>query len=156
VRAILDHCSGGRETSFPVGGQIIREGETTGRLYVLADGQLEVVKDGTVVANVAEPGSIVGEMSVLLDQPHTATVRAVSATRLYEFDDAATFLAQPSVAILVAKTLAQRLYNATNYLADISGNMRACEAFFNGCATGNLMGARQGWATRPAPVRVAG
>ena len=98
-------------TSFPVGSQIIREGETTGRLYVLVDGQLEVVKDGTVVANVAEPGSIVGEMSVLLGQPHTATVRAASTTRLYEFDDAATFLAsQPSLAMLVAKTLAQRLY----------------------------------------------
>jgi CRP/FNR family cyclic AMP-dependent transcriptional regulator len=120
MRAILQHCSGGRETSFPVGSQIIREGETTGRLYVLVDGQLEVVKDGTVVANVAEPGSLVGEMSVLLGQPHTATVRAVSATRLYEFDDAATFLAsQPSVAMLVAKTLAQRLYSATTNLADI-------------------------------------
>ncbi len=119
MRAILDHCSGGRETSSPVGSQIIREGETTGRLYVLVDGQLEVVKDGTVVANLAEPGSIVGEMSVLLDQPHTATVRAASTTRLYEFDDAATFLAsQPSLAMLVAKTLAQRLYQSTTYLAD--------------------------------------
>jgi len=39
---------------------------------------------------------------------------------LYEFDDAATFLAsQPSVAVLVAKTLAQRLYKATTYLTDI-------------------------------------
>jgi CRP/FNR family transcriptional regulator, cyclic AMP receptor protein len=57
MRAILQHCSGGRETSFPVGSQIIREGETARRLYVLVDGQLEVVKDGTVVANVAEPGS---------------------------------------------------------------------------------------------------
>ena len=120
MRAILQHCSGGRETSFPVGSQIIREGETTGRLYVLVDGQLEVVKDETVVANVAEPGSLVGEMSVLLGQPHTATVRAVSATRLYEFDDAAKFLAsQPSVAMLVAKTLAPRLYSATTNLADI-------------------------------------
>jgi CRP/FNR family transcriptional regulator, cyclic AMP receptor protein len=120
MRAILQHCSGGRETSFPVGSQIIREGETAGRLYVLVDGQLEVVKDGTVVANVAEPGSLVGEMSVLLGQPHAATVRAVSATRLYEFDDAATFLAsQPSVAMLVAKTLVQRLYSATTNLADI-------------------------------------
>ncbi len=48
------------------------------------------------------------------------TVRAASTTCLYEFDDAATFLAsQPSVAVLVAKTLAQRLYKATTYLTDI-------------------------------------
>jgi CRP/FNR family cyclic AMP-dependent transcriptional regulator len=120
MRAILEHCAGGRETSFSVGSQAIGEGEMTGRLYVLVDGQLEVIKGGTVVASVAEPGSVVGEMSVLLGQPHTATVRAVSTTRVYEFDDAAKFLAsQPSIAVLIAKTLAERLYDATTYLADI-------------------------------------
>jgi hypothetical protein len=51
---------------------------------------------------------------------HTATVRSVAITRLYEFDDAATFLvSQPSVATLIAKTLAQRLYESTTNLADI-------------------------------------
>jgi len=129
MRALLEHCVGGRETSFPVGSQVIREGETSGRLYVLMDGQLEVVKDGTVVANVEEPGAIVGEMSVLLGQPHTATVRAASTARVYEFEDAARFLAsQPAVAMLVAKTLAQRLYASTSYLADIKrqyANLRA-------------------------------
>jgi CRP-like cAMP-binding protein len=120
MRAVLEHCAGGRETSFPVGTQLICEGETTGRLYVLVDGQLDVIKDGTVVASVAEPGAIIGEMSALLDQPHSATVRTASAAKLYEFDDAASFLrSQPSVALLVAKTLAQRLYNATTYLADV-------------------------------------
>lgn len=120
MRAVLEHCAGGREINFPVGSQVIREGDTTGRLYVLVDGQLDVVKDGTVVASVAEPGAIIGEMSVLLGRPHTATVQAASAIRLYEFDDAASFLSsQPSVALLVAKTLAQRLYNATTSLADV-------------------------------------
>ena len=52
MHAILEHCSGARETSFPVGSQIIREGETSGRLYVLVAGQLEIVKGGMVVANV--------------------------------------------------------------------------------------------------------
>jgi Cyclic nucleotide-binding domain len=139
MRAILEHCSGGRETSFPVGSQIIREGETTGRLYVSVDGQLEVVRDGTVVANVAEPGSLVGEMSVLLGQPHTATVRAVSATRLYEFDDAATFRSQcwsprrwRSASIMRPHTLPIS-----------SGNMRTCGGFFSGCATSNLVGVRR-------------
>jgi CRP/FNR family transcriptional regulator, cyclic AMP receptor protein len=120
MRALLEHCVGGRERSFPVGTQVISEGETTGRLYVLVDGEFDVVKDGTVVASVAEPGEILGEMSVLLGQPHTATVRAASTSKVYEFDDAATFLSsQPSVALLVARTLAQRLFNATTYLADI-------------------------------------
>lgn len=120
MRAVLDHCAGGRETSFPAGKQVICEGETTGRLYVLVDGKLDVVKGGTVVASVSEPGSIIGEMSALLGQPHTASVCAVANTKVYEFDDAATFLrSQPNVALLVAKVLARRLSDATEYLAEI-------------------------------------
>jgi CRP/FNR family cyclic AMP-dependent transcriptional regulator len=120
MRAVLEHCAGGRETSFPAGKQVICEGETTGRLYILVDGKLDVVKGGTVVANVTEPGSILGEMSALLGQPHTATVCAVTNSKVYEFDDATTFLqSQPSVALLVAKVLARRLSDATEYLAEI-------------------------------------
>lgn len=131
MRALLDHCAGGRQTSFAAGTQIVREGEMTGRLYVLVAGELEIVRDGTVVANIDEPGSIVGEMSALLGQPHSATVRAVSATRLYEFDDAGSFLAsQPAIALLVAKTLAQRLYNATTYLADIKRQYASLRGMF--------------------------
>jgi CRP/FNR family cyclic AMP-dependent transcriptional regulator len=120
MRAVLDHCAGGRETSFPAGKQVICEGETTGRLYVLVDGKLDVVKGGTVVASVSEPGSILGEMSALLGQPHTATVCAVANSKVYEFEDAAMFLrSQPNLALLVAKVLARRLSDATEYLAEI-------------------------------------
>jgi CRP/FNR family cyclic AMP-dependent transcriptional regulator len=120
MRAILDHCAGGRETSFPPGKQVICEGETTGRLYVLVDGQLDVVKGGAVVASVTEPGSVLGEMSALLGQPHTATVCAVANSRVYEFDDAASFLrSQPNLALLIAEVLARRLSDATEYLAEI-------------------------------------
>ena len=50
----------------------------TGHLYVLIEGRLEVIKGDTVVPSMTEPGAMLGEMSVLLDQPHTATVRAAS------------------------------------------------------------------------------
>jgi CRP-like cAMP-binding protein len=59
-------------------------------------------------------------MSVLLDQAHSATVRAASDSVIYEFDDAASFLRdQPEVALLIARLLAQRLHVATSYLADL-------------------------------------
>ena len=120
MRAILQHCSGGRETRLPAAAVLIREGESTGHLYVLIEGSLEVLKGDTVVAVVAEPGAILGEMSVLLDRPHSATVKATSDSRVYEFDDAASFLrSQPEIALLVAKLLANRLSAATTYLADI-------------------------------------
>lgn len=120
MRAILDHCTGGREMLLVTGDLLIRQGESTGHLYVLIDGRLDVIKGDTVVATVAEPGAILGEMSVLLDQPHTATVRAAADTKVYQIDDASLFLReQPEVALLVATQLAQRLNAATTYLADI-------------------------------------
>ncbi len=120
MRAILDHCSGGVQRDVPAGALIIGEGGTTGHLYVLVDGQLEVAKGGTIVAVISEPGAVLGEMSVLLDQPHSASVRAVSNSTVYEFNDATSFLRdQPAVALLIARMLAQRLNVATTYLADL-------------------------------------
>jgi CRP-like cAMP-binding protein len=99
---------------------VLHEGATTGHLYVLIEGRLEVVKGDTIVASITEPGAVVGEMSVLLDQPHTATVRAASDSTIYQFDDAASFLrGQPEVALLIAQLLARRLNVATTYLADV-------------------------------------
>src|SRR4051794_21100258 len=120
MRTVLDYCVGGQQRSVPAGATLIREGHTTGHLYVLIEGRLEVVKGDTVVASIAEPGAVLGEMSVLLDQPHTATVRAASASTIYQFEDAASFLReQPEVALLIARLLAQRLNVANTYLADI-------------------------------------
>ena len=120
MREILDYCTGGVARAVSAGTLLIDEGSKTGHLFVLIEGQLEVIKGDTVVASVAEPGAVVGEMSVLLDQPHTATVRAASDSTIYEFADAASFLRDhPAVALSIARLLARRLNVATTYLADI-------------------------------------
>ena len=120
MRAVLDYCSGAVQRNVSAGTLILHEGSTTGHLFVLIEGKLEVVKGDTVVASIVEPGAVVGEMSVLLDQPHTATVRAASNSTIYEFSDAGSFLRdQPAVALLIARLLAQRLNVATTYLADV-------------------------------------
>jgi CRP/FNR family transcriptional regulator, cyclic AMP receptor protein len=120
MRAVLDYCSGALQRNVSAGTLILHEGSTTGHLFVLIEGKLEVVKGDTVVASIVEPGAVVGEMSVLLDLPHTATVRAASNSTIYEFSDAGSFLRdQPAVALLIARLLAQRLNVATTYLADV-------------------------------------
>ena len=59
-------------------------------------------------------------MSLLLDRPHTATVRAAVDSTIYEIDDASSFLDEhPAAARLIAQLLAQRLNVATTYLADL-------------------------------------
>jgi CRP-like cAMP-binding protein len=120
MRDILEYCIGGLRRNVSAGTEVVHEGGRTGHLYVLIEGRLEVVKGETVVATLTEPGAVLGEMSVLLDKPHTATVRAAADSIVYEIDDAASFMRQqPAVAILIAKMLAQRLNVANTYLADL-------------------------------------
>jgi CRP/FNR family transcriptional regulator, cyclic AMP receptor protein len=120
MKAILDYCVDGRQKVIPAGDLIISEGRATGRLYVLIQGSVEVIRGDVVVAAIAEPGAIFGEMAVLLNQDHSAGVRAASDSTVYEIDDAAAFMrGRPEVALLVAQLLARRLYVATTYLADL-------------------------------------
>src|SRR3977135_3732745 len=120
MRDILEYCIGGLRRSVAAGTEVVHEGGRTGHLAVLTEARLEVCKGDTVVASIAEPGAVLGEMSVLLDKPHTATVRAAQDSTIYEIDDAASFLrTQPAVAILIARMLAQRLNVANTYLADL-------------------------------------
>src|SRR5258708_15209213 len=120
MRAVLDYCTGGTERTVAAGTLVSHEGGRSGLLFVLIEGRLEVGKGDSVVAVLTEPGAVLGEMSVLLDQPHTATVRAASDSVIYEFNDAASFLRdQPAVARLIAQLLAQRLNAAATYLPDL-------------------------------------
>ena len=105
---------------FASGTVLLAEGEKTGKLFVLASGAVEVVRNGIVVATTSEPGSVFGEMSILLDTPHTATVRTTTEVDAYELKDANGFLrSDPSIALAIARMLAQRLNSATSYLVDL-------------------------------------
>ena len=120
MASILDSCAGAPCQRFPEGTVLLSEGETSGRLYVLAEGQVEVLRGDTRVALIGEPGSVFGEMSVLLNRPHTATVRAASPVGAFVFDNAESFLRSNSeIAFLVGKLLAARLNAATTYLVDL-------------------------------------
>ena len=49
MRAILEFCAGSEQRRFSAGDVLLRQGERTGRLYVLVEGQIEVVKGEAVV-----------------------------------------------------------------------------------------------------------
>ena len=117
---ILDYCAGLAKTTFKPGAVMLPENERLGRLYVLVEGQVEVIRERTAVTLVDEPGSIFGEMAVLLDMPHSATVKALSAVTAYEIPDALTFLdKRPEFSLAIATMLARRLYYTTSYLVDL-------------------------------------
>jgi CRP-like cAMP-binding protein len=105
---------------LPAGTVLLKQGDRSGKLYVLLEGTIEVKREETLVAVVDEPGAMFGEMSALLDIDHTANVVAATPVTVYLFDDAAKFLqSDPAVALTVARKLAQRLNTVTTYLVDI-------------------------------------
>jgi CRP-like cAMP-binding protein len=69
---------------------------------------------------VAEPGALVGELSLLLDRPASATVRARTEAMVDEVEDARERLASdPDFTVALARLLARRVDTMTGYLADL-------------------------------------
>jgi hypothetical protein len=62
--------------TYQAGETVIAAASTSGRLLILRTGAVAVLRDGVEIATVREPGAVFGELSVLLDQPHSADVRA--------------------------------------------------------------------------------
>jgi CRP-like cAMP-binding protein len=67
------------------GDVVISQGESGERFYVVRSGELEVERDGEVLAHLG-PGEAFGEIALLLDVPRTATVRATQPTSLLALD----------------------------------------------------------------------
>ena len=67
--------------TYQAGENVLNAGSRTGRLLILKKGAVVIVKENIEIAKVAEPGAVFGELSTLLDQPHTADVRALEASQ---------------------------------------------------------------------------
>lgn len=109
--------------SLAKGEVLVTQGEKGGDLFVLESGQLTVERNGREIAIIEAPDSVVGEMSVLLHRPHTATVRAARDSKVRVIHDAIRILErQPEVALRLATVLCQRLDATSALLADMGSD----------------------------------
>ncbi len=112
-----------RERSFAEGEVIFHEGEASQGLYVLLEGEFEIVKrirNQEVVVSRHKPGEFVGEVAFLTDSVQPATARATHPSRFAYFRPALLQqLRGTPVAVLVA-SMAERLrtVEATVYQQD--------------------------------------
>lgn len=120
MTGILEQCRDLPELEVAAGHVLIEQGRTPGVLYVLEHGTAVVERDGIAIVLVDAPGAVLGELSVVLERPATATVRAETPLRLRVAHDPQAFLrSHPDVALIVLRTVASRLEGLTAYLADV-------------------------------------
>ena len=118
--SITELCKGLPVATFAPGEVLLGEGHSTGRLFVLIDGTVEILKGDFQINLVSDPGAIFGDMSALLGIPHMATVRAVTTCTAHQIEGGDAFLqTNKEIAYQLAKLLAQRLHGVTTYLADL-------------------------------------
>src|SRR5262249_15343297 len=113
--------------TYQAGENVLTAGSKTGRLLILKKGAVVVVKDTIEIAKVAEPGAVFGELSALLDQPHSADVRALETSQFHVADADALLVQDPLVLLYVATVLARRLDAATYVLIELKSQVRASQ-----------------------------
>lgn len=126
MSAILNLCQGIPLQSINPGTILLAEGKHDRTLCVLVDGEVEILKDDFQVNTVSEPGAVFGEMSILLNSPHTATVRARTPCRVHMIEDGDAFLREnKDMAYDLLKIVAGRLQGVTTHLANLNRYVRA-------------------------------
>jgi CRP-like cAMP-binding protein len=101
--------------TYRAGENVLVAGSSTGRLLFLKDGAVAVVREGTEIATVDEPGAVFGEISALLKKPHTADVHTLKPSQFY-VANAALLGVSAAALFYVAEVLAQRLDRANQAL----------------------------------------
>ncbi|MCP5145858.1 MAG: cyclic nucleotide-binding domain-containing protein [Gammaproteobacteria bacterium] len=108
------------EVTFAPGDTVIEEGGQAGAMWILVSGAMHVYKGEVVVNIIAEPGAVIGEISLLLNANYGATVRAAEPTVLRFAEDGMALLqSDPAITTFIATGLAQRLNLVTTYLVDL-------------------------------------
>ncbi len=90
---------------------IFRKGEAAKVMYLIIEGEVDLMLDDTVV-ETAEEGGFIGEMALIDDEPRSASARARGDCRVFPIDEARFQLLvkeTPFFALQMMKTLARRL-----------------------------------------------
>jgi CRP-like cAMP-binding protein len=105
-------------STFEPGETVLVSGSTTGQLFILRQGVVEVVRDGLQIATVSDPGAIFGELSIILDKPHTADVRALERSEFHVANASSLLSENVTALVYVSAILARRLDTANEVIIE--------------------------------------
>ena len=98
------------EIEFRAGEFLFLQGQSPRGMYVLKEGRLAVIEDGVRIAVISDPGSYVGELSLILGTKRLADIQAETFSRLVFIEDITTFFREDiDRALELVRLLAQRL-----------------------------------------------
>lgn len=116
----------GRKQMFSVGSYIIREGQLAKNVFVILDGEAEIVKadengNDKVVAKVGK-GTILGEMGVFMNQPRTTSVRIAQDLTALEFTAesfTSAVIKLPDLSLRLLKSLSSKLSESNDVIVGL-------------------------------------
>lgn len=120
--------------TYKAGDLIVREGDPSDCLYILASGNLEVMRlsegNPVILATLTKAGSFFGEMSLVDIMPRSADVRAKSNAEILAFPkgELAAFFtqsprAQMTMILNIARNLSLRLRDADARIVELSRDL---------------------------------
>lgn len=100
---------------FMKGEMIANEGEKASKLFILIDGKVGIFKEGTKIAEFEKEGTILGEMSLILKKPRTASILALTEVELLEVEGEIEDIIKqyPDISHKIIYSLAERLAKLT-------------------------------------------
>ena len=120
MQEIMLQVEGLPEVDYKKGDVIFEEGKLGTKVYILKEGSVVVTAFGNELCKLNTPGTILGEVSALLEDDYSATVAAETDTTFYVVDDLSTlFKDKPEICMKVARLLALRLQNMNMLYGEI-------------------------------------
>ncbi|MDH5178432.1 MAG: cyclic nucleotide-binding domain-containing protein [Gammaproteobacteria bacterium] len=135
TRFLFDY---GRKQRFATGQYIIREGQQSRNVFVILEGEAEILKQDEngnekTVARVSN-GTILGEMGVFMEQARTTSVRVSRDLTALEFT-AESFTSAvakiPDLSLRLLKSLSTKLSSGNEFIVGLgyAQSMLACGAY---------------------------
>ncbi len=144
-----------------VGDTIIKEGAVDSRIYILLNGEVQVCKDGKVLASIKRPGEVFGELAVVNDDRRSASVVAATSAVCLAVDQKFLQDIKPreedpafyaALYEFIARVTAGRLQATSRRLGELELEVKALQAKL--AEKPKKSGGSNGGQTKPVATRV--
>ena len=108
--------------SLAAGETLLVQGEATDSVFFMLEGTVKIIKDNCEIAIISDEGAVFGEMAIMLEKEHSASVQCIKDSKFFQIERPRQYLEErPEVIWHIAQILCLRLFNLSNYLVDVKG-----------------------------------